>query len=104
MDFNFEEMQKNLVEQHERTKKYWEWIISEGPCQPPLDNIRSAVETLMKMEKEVLDAFALGRPDIAQQASTGAQRMENRAYHLISHNLLQQILNSVKNIEARHTP
>lgn len=104
MDYNFEEMQKQLLEQHERTKKYWEWIISEGPCQGPLDNIRSAVETLMRMEKDVLDAFQQGRPDIAQQAMTGAQRMENRAYHLISHNLLQQILSSVKNLEAQSAP
>lgn len=104
MDFNFDEMQKGLLDQHERTRKYWEWIISEGPCEGPLDNIRSAVETLMKMEKEVLNSFSQGRPDLAQQAMTGATRMENRAYHLISHNLLQQILAGVKNLEANSPP
>ncbi len=102
MEFNFDEMHKKLSEQHERTKQYWEWIISEGPCQAPLDDIRNTVESLMKMEKEVLTSFQQGRPDLAQQAMSGAQRMENRAYHFITHNLLQQILTSVKNLEAQN--
>ena len=101
MEFDFDEMHKKLTEQHERTKQYWEWVISEGPCQGPLDDIRNTVESLMNMEREVLNSFSQGRPDLAQQAMTGAQRMENRAYHFISHNLLQQVLNSVKNLEAR---
>lgn len=103
MDFqnmpDFEEMNKALEAQHEKTKKYWEWIISEGPCVPPLEGIRSAVETLMAMEKEVLNHLKEGRFDLSDRATASAVRLENRAYHLITHNLLQQLLDRSKGPE-----
>lgn len=94
-------MHETLAEQHERTKQYWEWMISEGPCAPPLEGIRSAVETLMAMEKEVLNQFRAGRLDLAERATASAQRVENRAYHLISHNLLQQLLDRTARLESK---
>jgi hypothetical protein len=97
-DFDFEAMHTKLAEQHKRTAQYWEWIISEGPLQPPLDSIREAVEALLKVEMEVLKAFQQGRPDIAEKGMSSAARMENRAYHLMTHNLLNQILEKVRRL------
>lgn len=99
MDFNMEELHQKLAEQHQRTAQYWEWIISEGPLEPPLDNIREAVEALLKVESEILSAFKQGRPDLADRGMSSAARMENRAYHLMTHNLLNQVLDRVKRLE-----
>lgn len=98
-NFDVEKMHEKLTEQHKRTAQYWEWMISEGPLEPPLDGIREAVEALMAVELEVLNAFKQGQPILADQASRTASRLENRAYHFMSHNLLNQILERVKKLE-----
>ena len=98
---DFEKMHKELEEQHERTTQYWEWMISEGPCAAPLDDIRSAVQTLMAAEREVLNLLKRGEPLLSEKAMATATRLENRAYHLISHNLLVQILEGVRKLDAK---
>lgn len=99
--FDIEKMHEKLAEQHQRTAQYWEWMISEGPLEPPLDGIREAVEALLAVELEVLNAFKHGQPLMADQAMTSAARLENRAYHFMSHNLLNQILERVKRLESQ---
>jgi len=101
MDFDIEKMHEKLAEQHKRTAQYWEWVISEGPCEPPLDNIREAVEALMAVELEVLNTFKLGRPDLSEKAMASASRLENRAYHFMTQNLLVQVLERVKRLESQ---
>lgn len=101
MEFDFEKMHEQLAEQHKRTAQYWEWVISEGPCQPPLDNIREAVEALMAVELEVLNSFKAARPDLAEKGLASASRLENRAYHFMTHNLLNQVLDRVKKLESQ---
>lgn len=101
MEFDFEAMHEKLAEQHKRTTQYWNWIIAEGPLEPPLDGIREAVEALLKVEAEVLNAFKAGRPDLAEKGLSSAARMENRAYHLMTHNMLNQILERVKKLESQ---
>lgn len=101
MEFDFDAMHQKLAEQHKRTEQYWNWIISEGPLEPPLDGIREAVQALLKVEGEVLNAFKAGRPDIAERGLSSAARMENRAYHFMSHNMLNQILERVKRLETQ---
>jgi hypothetical protein len=100
MDFDIGKMHEKLAEQHKRTAQYWEWVISEGPCEPPLDNIREAVEALLAVESEILAAFKQGRPDLSEKGMASAQRLENRAYHFITHNLLNQVLERVKRLES----
>lgn len=100
MEFDFDGMHEKLAEQHKRTSQYWEWIISEGPLEPPLDNIREAVEALLKVELEILSYFKLNRPDLAEKGLMSAARMENRAYHFMTHNMLGQILERVKRLES----
>ena len=93
-------MHRELEEQHERTRQYWDWIIAEGPCTAPLDDIKNAVTMLMQAERQVLDQLKRGDLLLSDKAMAGAARLENRAYHLISHNLLQQILDGVKKLDA----
>ena len=74
---------------------------TRSPLEPPLDGIREAVQALLKVEGEVLNAFKAGRPDIAERGLSSAARMENRAYHFMSHNMLNQILERVKRLESQ---
>lgn len=101
MEFDFEAMHEKLAEQHKRTAQYWEWIISEGPLEPPLDAIREAVEALLKVESEILSSFKNHRPDLAEKGMMSAARLENRAYHFMTHNVLGQILERVKRLESQ---
>jgi hypothetical protein len=101
---DIEKMHQQLEEQHERTTKYWEWMISEGPCAPPLDDIRLAVQNLMQAEREVLNQLKRGDLVLSEKAMSAAGRLENKAYHMISHNLLQQILDGVRRLDGKRNP
>ena len=96
---DIDKMHAELEEQHERTKQYWEWMIAEGPCAAPLDDIRTAVATLMQAERQVLDHLKQGNLMLSDRAMSGAARLENRTYHLINQNLLLQILDGVRKLE-----